>query len=190
MIFSSHQQKQLLDLARSIIRRKLGATSIAPPAITDAAFDVVGSCFVSLHNLEDHKLRGCIGQLHADGPLKQCVMEMAEAVLDDPRFTDAPVQLDELSSLQLEITVLSPLMPAAHTLDFDLLEHGIYLKCAGETGCFLPQVARETRWSKEQLLTRLCQEKMDLEANAWQRPEARLYRFTTLIIGPEPFVRR
>ena len=50
-------------------------------------------------------------------------------------------------------------------------------------------VARQTRWSKEQLLNRMCTEKMDLEASAWQRPEARLYRFTTLIVGPEPFVK-
>ena len=189
MTLSPHQQRQLLDLSRCVIRRTLGDGSAQEPAITDQALEARASCFVSLHNLDDHHLRGCIGQIRADGPLKQCVIEMSEGVLDDRRFRSTPVQLDELSRLELEITVLSPLEQAAGPLDFDLLEHGIYLKCAGQTGCFLPQVARQTRWSKEQLLNRLCQEKMDLEASAWQRPEARLYRFTTLIVGPEPFVK-
>lgn len=189
MTLSTHQQRQLLDLSRAIIRRTLGDSSAKEPAIIDQALETQASCFVSLHNLDDQHLRGCIGQIRADGPLKQSVIEMSEEVLDDRRFRSTPVQLGELSRLELEITVLSPLEKAAGPLDFELLEHGIYLECAGATGCFLPQVARQTRWSKEQLLNRLCAEKMDLEASAWQRPQARLYRFTTLIIGPEPFVK-
>ena len=62
-----------------------------------------------------------------------------------------------------------------------------YLTMGGRTGCFLPQVARETGWSKEQLLGRLCQEKLGLAAIAWKHPEARLFTFTALIIGPEAF---
>ena len=111
------------------------------------------------------------------------------AVLEDPRFRVNPVCADELPELELEITVLSPLELAANALDFELLEHGIYLHCQGATGCFLPQVARETGWSKQQLLARLCTEKMGMPADAWQSPAARLYRFTATIIGPEPFVR-
>ena len=115
---------------------------------------------------------------------------MAEAVLDDPRFRVNPVTLEELPELELEITVLSPLEPAANPLDFDPLQHGIYLHCQGETGCFLPQVARETGWTKEQLLSRLCSEKMGLPADSWRSPAARLSRFAATIIGPEPFVRQ
>jgi len=68
------------------------------------------------------------------------------------------------------------------------LNEGIYLTF-GESGagCFLPQVARETGWSKEQLLDRLCVEKMGLLASAWHDPRAKLFVFTTLEIGPEPF---
>ena len=59
--------------------------------------------------------------------------------------------------------------------------------CGGRTGCFLPQVARETGWTREQLLGRLCSEKMGLPAAFWMQAGAQLMTFTTLIIGPEPF---
>ena len=68
------------------------------------------------------------------------------------------------------------------------MNEGIYLTW-GETraGCFLPQVAQETGWSKEQLLARLCVEKMGLPPEAWKDLRAKLFVFTTLVIGPEPF---
>src|SRR5947199_283867 len=55
-----------------------------------------------------------------------------------------------------------------------------------QAGCFLPQVARETGWGREQLLERLCVEKMGLPAASWRSPHAKLQTFTTIIIGPEP----
>ena len=72
-------------------------------------------------------------------------------------------------------------------LDFQRETHGIFLSVEGRGGCFLPQVARETGWSKEQLLQRLCMEKLGLGPQAWQQPTARLCRFTAEIIGHEPF---
>ena len=188
MQLTIEQQAQLLDLARFTIRESLGQTGIAAVQLTDPAFAQPAGCFVTLHTLADHRLRGCIGQLQASGPLRDSVVEMAQAVLDDPRFRDRRVTPDELPQLDLEITILSPSVLAADVHDFDLLQHGIYLRCDGETGCFLPQVARETGWTKDQLLTRLCTEKMGLDPDAWQRAEARLFRFTTLIVGPRPFV--
>lgn len=189
MDFTEPQRARLLDIARNVIQQQLGRRGLPPVPEDDPAFGQSASCFVTLHSLGDHRLRGCIGQIRANGPLLECVKEMAQAVLDDPRFRMNPVTLGELPDLELEITVLSPLEAAGHALDFDLLEHGIYLNCRGETGCFLPQVARETGWTREQLLTRLCTEKMGLPADAWKSPGARLYRFSATIVGPKPFVR-
>jgi AMMECR1 domain-containing protein len=126
--------------------------------------------------------------LDATLSLAEAVRVTAIGVLDDPRFGHCPVCLDELELLELEISVVSPLQPVEHPLDFDLMEHGIYLTIGQRSGCFLPQVARETGWSREQLLARLCSEKMGLPANGWREPRARLSVFTTLTIGPEPFV--
>src|SRR5258708_16462721 len=112
-------------------------------------------CFGTLHECGTHRLRGCIGTLISNQPLSQTVHEMAQAVLGDPRFTDERVTADELPRLDLEISVVSPLKPAASSLDFDLLNDGIYLVVENRAGVFLPQVARETGWTKEQLLGRL-----------------------------------
>jgi AMMECR1 domain-containing protein len=75
-------------------------------------------------------------------------------------------------------------------LAFEPLEHGIYLTVGRRAGCFLPQVARETGWSRQQLLDRLCTEKIGLAPNAWQSKKATLSIFQTIVIGPEPLVRR
>lgn len=187
MEFTPSQRSALLDVARQVIRQRLSRQDLPPAPADDPAFQQPASCFVTLHTRQDHRLRGCIGQVRATGPLLDSIKDMADAVLDDPRFRVSPVTPEELPSLEIEITVLSPLEPAADPLDFDLLEHGVYLQCRGETGVFLPQVARDTGWTKEQLLNRLCSEKMGLPANAWKVLNARLFRFTTTIIGPEPF---
>jgi AMMECR1 domain-containing protein len=110
-------------------------------------------------------------------------------VLEDPRFYDDPVRLAELPRLEIEISVLSPMRQAQSVTDFDLNTEGIYLIHQNRSGCFLPQVARETGWSREQLLSRLCTEKMGLQPHAWKEPGARLMVFSTLVIGPEPFER-
>jgi AMMECR1 domain-containing protein len=51
----------------------------------------------------------------------------------------------------------------------------------------LPQVARETGWTKEQLLDRLCTEKLGVSAIVWQHPNAKLFKFSSVILGPEAF---
>jgi uncharacterized protein len=188
MNLSPAHQCRLLDLARNAIRAALrNAKSPVPP--DDPELVQPAGVFVSLHECETHRLRGCIGRLDAKAPLAQAVAAMAQSVLEDPRFLDDPVTLDELPRLDIELSILSPLIPATGPLDFDLSE-GIHLTHGDRSGCFLPQVARETGWDKEQLLTRLCTEKMGLPPIAWRHPATRLQRFTTLVIGPEPFERR
>jgi AmmeMemoRadiSam system protein A len=186
MTFTSPQQRSLLDYARGVIRARLTGTS-APAALDDPAFRLQAGCFVTLHSLDGHRLRGCIGRLTAEAPLIETLREMAEASLEDSRFAGNPVTAAEFPELELEITVLSPLEPARDLLDFDLLQHGLYLQCDGRGGCFLPQVARETLWDKPTLLGHLCADKMGLRPTAWRSPAARLFRFTTTIVGPEPF---
>jgi len=152
---------------------------------SDAELTTPAGCFVSLHEKVTHRLRGCVGRLDPEMPLWRVVRETAGDVLRDPRFTDTPVTVDDLPILELEISVLSPPHLAAGPLDFDPLTDGIYLVHGKRTGFFLPQVARETRWSKQQLLNRLCDEKLGLPCDAWQKPEAKLFTFKVEVIGPE-----
>ncbi len=176
-----------MDVGRTVIRSALRGVAAAIPEPNDADLLQPAGCFVSLHALATHELRGCVGRIDASKPLFHAVRHAAVNVLTDPRFAVDPVRLDELPSLEIELSVLSPPRPVAGPLDFDPLEHGLHLTIGRRAGCFLPQVARETGWGREQLLSRLCAEKLGLSANAWRQRDARLSVFTTLIIGPEPF---
>jgi uncharacterized protein len=188
MNLSPASRHELLRIARESLRAAvMGRELILPPPTLPELLQPAG-CFVSLHELDTHRLRGCIGRLEASGPLWQIVRETAANVLDDPRFVGHRVTQGELPLLEIEVSVLSPLMPAGSCSDFDLLSDGIYLTAGDRSGCFLPQVARETGWTKEQLLDRLCTEKLGLLAGTWRGAGVTMRRFSTVIVGPGPVV--
>lgn len=187
VMLSPPARAELLDLARSAVRQKLTLTPDAKPPDrpTENELRALAGCFVSLHQHSTHKLRGCVGRLGFSEPLWLNVFVTARQALSDPRFTNQPVTAAELNDLELEISVLSPPTEAQNPLDFDLLNNGIYLVLPNQAGFFLPQVARETGWSKEQLLARLCTEKLGLHAETWKHPEAKLFKFDVEVVGPE-----
>ena len=143
----------LLGVAVHAIRAGLRGEAYAPMDNPDPLLMQPAGCFVSLHDHQAHQLRGCIGSLDASRPLLTTLISSARSVLDDPRFIHFPVTLAELPQLQLELSILSPLklVLKIHWRSIRPPE-GIYLTIGSRTGCFLPQVARETGWNKEQLL--------------------------------------
>ena len=186
MALSAPSRAALLNLARSVIRLRLGEERAEPPAPTDGELLQPAGSFVSLHELASHRLRGCVGRLDATVSLWESVRQTAVSVLRDPRFTSNPVTRIELPHLSIEISVISPLR-ACSAAAFDLLNDGIYITFRDRSGCFLPQVARETGWTREQLLHRLCTEKLGLPGETWRHPEARFFAFPVEQIGPELF---
>lgn len=188
MLISPEQQQTLLETARRSIRQRLaGEKPLTIPLPADPLLCMPAGCFVSLHSRRTHRLRGCIGHIQSSEPLIKTVFETAQSCLQDPRFNSNPVTLAELPTLELEVSILSPLQTANDCLDFDPSVHGIYLIIGNRTGTFLPQVARQTGWSREQLLARLCTEKMGLSHDAWRAPDAKLLRYQAFVIGPVPF---
>jgi AmmeMemoRadiSam system protein A len=190
MNLSAGHRRALLNLACEEVRRHLGGagTHLAERLRDDATLQQPAGSFVSLHHRQTHALRGCVGRIDASGPMLQAVCHAAGQCLKDPRFADHPVTLAELPQLELELSLLGPLRPASHPMDFDPLNDGIYLTIGPKAGCFLPQVGRETGWTREQLLDRLCTEKLGLPANAWRDPAALLQIFPTIILGPQGFL--
>ena len=186
MPLAERLEQEVLNLSRAYIRRALGLNEIMPTAQEPEIRQPAG-CFVSLHSLHGRRLRGCVGRIDASQPLIVALESASTSVLEDPRFANAPVTVEELAWLEIEVSVLSPPRPAADPLDFELLSDGIYLTFGNRSGCFLPQVAQETGWSREQLLERLCTEKMGLPASTWRQPQAVLHKFSVDVIGPEPF---
>src|SRR5438067_1824626 len=100
MDLTPDQSRVLLDLARDSIRAALGGDAAGRPIDTDdPGLLQPAGCFVSLHVRADHALRGCVGRMDAVEPLVRCVRDTARSVLNDPRFLDRAVTLDELPLL-------------------------------------------------------------------------------------------
>ena len=187
MQLSGEQRSLILNLARGFVRHALEGSVLLNTGCDDAILRQYAGCFLSLHCQPDHQLRGCVGRIDASQSLLEALRTAASQVLRDPRFSVKPVTLKELPLLEIEVSVLSPLRPVPTPLDFNPPTDGIYLSIGKRSGCFLPQVAQETGWTREQLLDRLCTEKMGLPPGAWRGPQALLNVFSVIVIGPESF---
>jgi uncharacterized protein len=179
----------LMGTARDAILAALRNQNPPPLNCCEPALLQLAGCFVTLHEMGTHRLRGCIGTFESNRPLIETVQAMAVGALSDPRFFNWRITESDLPRLDLEISVLSPLRPMSGPMDFDLLTEGIYMVFGQRTGVFLPQVARETGWSKETLLEHLCADKMGLSPLVWRNPHARFFAYTVKILGPEGFVK-
>ena len=128
--------------------------------------------FVSLH--KQGRLRGCIGHFGEDVPLYEIVAEMARAAaFEDPRFS--PVSRNELDDLDIEISVLTPMRHIQSLDEFELHKHGIYIRKGYRSGTFLPQVADEVNWTKEEFVGHCSQDKAGLGWNGWRDAELFVY---------------
>jgi uncharacterized protein (TIGR00296 family) len=103
----------------------------------------------------------------------------------DPRFMADRITSKEVNDLDIEISVLSPLEKTDDPLSLRLGIDGVYIKRGYANGCFLPQVATETGWSKEEFLSYCCSHKAGLEPDAWKDKNTQVYLFTAEIIEEE-----
>ena len=174
----------LLKTACDTVEAVITGGSVPRPKSDDPELNTNCGCFVTLKNKD--QLRGCIGQFTSEVPLIELVVEMAKAsATSDPRFFADPITADELEQLDIEISVLSPLNRTDDPLSLRLGVDGIYIKKGYASGCFLPQVATETGWSKEEFLSYCCAHKAGLPADAWRDPETEVYFFTAEVFGAE-----
>jgi AmmeMemoRadiSam system protein A len=171
---NAEQQRRLLSIAREAVEQYVKTGRTLEVEETDPVLMRPGAAFVTL--TKGGALRGCIGSLTADAPLAETVRTRAiDAATHDPRF--GPVQAKEIAELEIEISVLSPVRRVDSAEEIDISRHGVIVSSGSRQGVFLPQVAAETGWSREVLLSRLCQDKAGLEADAWKKGAA-LYVFT------------
>jgi hypothetical protein len=175
---SGADKKALKEIAFNSIRDSLDGKPIAQP-ILNSQFSILNSkcgAFVSLH--KHGRLRGCIGHFGEDYPLHEMVAEMARAAaFEDPRFM--PVTRDELDDLDIEISVLTPMRRIQSLDEFELHRHGIYIKKGYRSGTFLPQVANEVNWTKEEFVGHCSQDKAGLGWDGWR--DAELYVYEAIV---------
>lgn len=126
------------------------------------------------------RLRGCIGDIMGSESLYRGVIHNAiNAASHDPRF--AGMDASELDRVDLEISVLEKPQPVMTAPQVMPGKHGVLLDKGGRRAVFLPQVATEQGWEREELLDNLCR-KAGLGAGCW-REGARLSVFTAQVFG-------
>jgi len=181
----NHTQKQsLLKVARDTVEAVVTGTVIPEPQSDDPELNAHCGCFVTLKT--EDRLRGCIGQFTSESPLIELVVEMANAsAASDPRFHADRIKLDELEKLDIEISVLSPLQRTDDPLSLRLGVDGIYIRKGAASGCFLPQVATETGWTKEEFLSYCCAHKAGLPPDAWKKGDVEVFLFTAEVFGED-----
>jgi uncharacterized protein len=174
--FSPEERTVLLRLAHDSIASLLERREISfhPPS---AHLSEPRGVFTSLY--KGGKLRGCVGYVLPACDVYRAVAETARAAaFDDTRF--APITKEELSDLQVELSVLSPPQPILPD-DVEIGRHGLLIGHHGRRGLLLPQVAVEHQWDRITFLEQTCR-KAGLPLDAWKKG-ATLHGFTAEIFG-------
>ncbi len=173
---SDAEKHRLLELARTALEEVVRCGRLSEVVESSEALRTPCGAFVTLS--KGDRLRGCIGHIEARQPLYATVRECARAAaLDDPRFE--PVAPAELPSMQLEISILSPMEDIAPQ-EVEVGRHGLLITRGARRGLLLPQVAVEWKWNREQFLEETCL-KAGLPPDAWQHG-ARVQAFTAQIL--------
>ncbi|MEW6686240.1 MAG: AmmeMemoRadiSam system protein B [Candidatus Edwardsbacteria bacterium] len=174
------EKKELLRIARTSIETAVRGKPIPKFQATTSILSEKRGVFVTLH--EHGELRGCIGYIEGIKPLYEAVSEMAvAAATQDFRFS--PVKGEELSKIDLEISVLTPLKKIEDIDEIVLGRDGVVVRRSGRSGVFLPQVATETGWDKEEFLSHLCYDKAGLPPDAWKDSKTEIFVFSAEVFS-------
>jgi len=183
-VFNEKEKRELLQIARETIQEYLAnrkVLKINEAEIPDAMKTPCGA-FVTLH--KNGELRGCIGRFVANEPLYSVVQQMAiAAATEDSRFQS--VTKDELEEIDIEISVLTPLKKIESIDEIEMGRHGIYIKKGFASGTFLPQVAIETGWTKEEFLGYCARNKAGIGWDGWK--DADIFTYEAFVFAEKDF---
>jgi uncharacterized protein len=173
--------RALLELARLAVTQAVSNDRLPEAIPEQGVFAERCGVFVTLHVRGE--LRGCIGVVETNEPLGHgIVRSAASAALQDPRFS--PIRPEELQQLQIEVSVLSPVLPL-HPDRVEIGTHGLLIVSGRHRGLLLPQVATEHGLDREQFLDETCR-KAGLPRGAWRDQDVQLYAFTCKIYSDKP----
>ncbi len=174
---SEKQGQALVRLARVTLKTKF-SEEITPDdndilqTLSEPVFQEKHGVFVTLTICG--QLRGCIGNLVSNLNIVEGVKRNAlSAAFDDYRFP--PLVIDELSSLDIEVSVLSDPTQLNFTDAHDLIAKlrpeidGVVLRQGTASATFLPQVWEQLPNAAD-FLGHLCQ-KAGLPSTAWRTGE-------------------
>ena len=166
--------KFLLQFARETILKKLAnkqdtTISLPPEQLGNDLNDHRG-VFVTLN--KNGQLRGCIGNIEPIKTIFDGVADNAKnAAFHDPRFM--PLSLDELDSVQIEVSILTRPEPLEYSDGQDLIKKlkpgidGVIIKKRSRSATFLPQVWDQLK-EPDAFLSHLCA-KAGLSPDEWRQ---------------------
>jgi uncharacterized protein (TIGR00296 family) len=174
----------LVKTARVIITEYLESGSIKElDQQFQEDFSFKSGVFVTLKN--PNGLRGCIGFPLPDKELFNALKDASiAAAIEDPRFP--PVIFEELDSITVEVTVLSP--PTRIEVDdsqeylskIKVGQDGLIVKYGYNSGLLLPQVPIEYGWNEREYLEHTC-EKAGLPRDFWKNNEIEIQKFEGIV---------
>ncbi len=181
------QGRRLLELARSTLEHRLGISpEVSREGLEDKTLQRQCGTFVTL-KIND-TLRGCIGNLEADGPIVESIERNAlQAAFHDHRFQ--PLTPEELETVEIDISILSTPERLEYRDGADLrarlrpLVDGVILRHGGKGATFLPQVWGQLPDAKR-FLEHLCL-KAGLPGSAWEREQPDIYTYQVQIFREE-----
>lgn len=178
-VLDEKAQRELLRMARASIESYVKEGKTPEFGVKEPALQDKRGVFITIY--KDGDLRGCIGRHESDLPLYQTVAQMAvSAACHDFRFP--PLRKEELNEIKIKVSVYLMSPTEIKSLDqFELGKHGIIIEKAGRSATYLPEVATEQGWTKEETLSSLCQ-KAGLSPDAW-REGTKFYIYATQVFG-------
>lgn len=182
IVFSKPQQlpqgaqETLMALSRHALEDFVRHGRKATINITDPLLNQIQGAFVTLK--KNGQLRGCIGNIVSETTLAHSVVNMTiAAASQDHRFK--PVTPEELSEIHIEISALSVPQQVDNLESMVLGRDGVIISDAnGHAGVFLPQVATDTGWSRQEFLEELCSQKAGLPRQCYLDRNVKKYIFT------------
>jgi len=179
-VFDRDDRRRLLAIARRALEARVRREYEPALETQRGALDIQCGAFVSIHC--EHELRGCLGRLGDDWPIARVVAHLGRAVADsDPRF--APVTIEDLETLSIEVSALSPEREVHSVQDIEIGRHGLIIERGHRRGLLLPQVATEHGWNVETFLEHTCL-KAGLPPDAWTH-DARILIFEAEVFGED-----
>ena len=176
------EQERLLALARvtvSVAAGSLPAGSLESELHREPLPERHAAAFVTLE--EQGELRGCMGVMDPEAPAWASVVQAARwAARDDPRFP--PVEASELHAIEIEISILGPLVRLEDPLAFRLGTDGVVVRRNGRRGLLLPEVAGMHGMDRAAMLDTCCR-KAGLPVGAWREAGSEVFAFRTRRFG-------
>ncbi len=173
-ILNPAQKIKIIDIVRKTLIQYTKKGKAYLPKIEDSELKEKKGVFITLR--KRGVLRGCVGCIESSLPLYLEARDMAiAAASQDPRFP--PLAESELENLQIEVSVLSSLKKVKNPDEIILGEHGVLVKKNSQTGVFLPQVARETGWQREEFMNNLCLNKAGIRPDSWKNGGCDIFIF-------------